>query len=296
MPLIALAAALGAAGCWAVGSLLAYRPARQLGSFELTRTQLISSSFVLVVVVTVLDGWRTVSWELWPNLLVASTFGVVGANVLMFACMRRGGPRRSQLLLAMNVPIAAGLGFAIYGGPVQAMKLIGMALTFAGVLLAIGFAGGRKTGPDDLHGSVFTVLALGIGAAASNAIGLISLKSVLDAGTDPLSATALRTCGGAFLISVVGLWPARAFMPPTAPTAALVGRAVLPGLLGYCVAVGAQLYALQTLDVGVVAVLGSTAPVLMLPLTWLTTGDRPSSRAWAGAGAAVAGTALIFSG
>jgi|GEM_PF-3241946 len=108
--------------------------------------------------------------------------------------------------------------------------------------------------------------------------------------------TALRTCGGAFLISVIGLSPAKALMPAPAPSVAVVGRVVLPGFLGYCDAVSAQLYALRSLEVGVVAVLGSTAPVLMLPIIWLTTGERPPATAWIGAAAAVAGTAFLFLG
>jgi len=52
MPIIALTAALGASTCWAVGSLIAHRPATQLGAFEFTRTQLISSFALLIVIVT----------------------------------------------------------------------------------------------------------------------------------------------------------------------------------------------------------------------------------------------------
>lgn len=299
---LAMAAALAAAVCWAAGALLAHYPVRALGSFELTRIQLISSSGVLLAAVTARGGWASVAWDLWANLLAASVFGVVAANLLMFMCMRRAGPRRSQLLLAMNVPIAAGLGFAIYGIDVPAVKIGGMAVVFVGVLLAIGTGGYNRSGGDNssggepIHGPFLAVLALGLGAAASNAIGLVALKPVLDAGTDPLAATALRTCGGALLISLAGLWPAPAFLPSATPSLALVGRAILPGLLGYCAAVGAQLYALQTLDIGITAVLGSTAPVLMLPLIWLTTGNRPAFAAWVGAGAAVTGTTLLFAG
>jgi drug/metabolite transporter (DMT)-like permease len=293
---LAMAAALAAAGCWAAGALLAHHPVRALGSFELTRIQLISSSGVLLVAVTARGGWASVSWDLWANLVAASVFGVVASNLLMFMCMRRAGPRRSQLLLGMNVPIAAGLGFTIYGIDIPAAKVGGMAIVFIGVMLAIGTGGANRSGGEPVHGSLLTVFLLGLGAAASNAIGLVSLKPVLDAGTDPLAATALRTCGGALLVSLAGLWPAQAFLPSATPSAALVVRAILPGLLGYCAAVGAQLYALQTLDVGIVAVLGSTAPVLMLPLIWVTTGTRPALAAWVGAGAAVIGTMLLFAG
>src|SRR5436189_2473427 len=81
MPILALTAALGASLCWAVGSLIAHRPATQLGAFEFTRTQLISSSALLVVVVTALNGWQSVAWTYWPSFVVASLVGVIVTNL-----------------------------------------------------------------------------------------------------------------------------------------------------------------------------------------------------------------------
>jgi hypothetical protein len=66
MPTIAVAVALGASLCWAFGSLIAHRPATQLGAFEFTRTQLISS-FAPIVIVTMLNGWQNVTWVHWPS-------------------------------------------------------------------------------------------------------------------------------------------------------------------------------------------------------------------------------------
>jgi uncharacterized membrane protein len=53
----------------------------------------------------------------------------------------------------------------------------------------------------------------------------------------------------------------------------------------------------ETLRKGVdvlVATLSATSPVIILPLLWLRTGQRPRALAWAGAATAVAGLALIF--
>jgi drug/metabolite transporter (DMT)-like permease len=43
-----------------------------------------------------------------------------------------------------------------------------------------------------------------------------------------------------------------------------------------------------------VAVLSSTSPVLVLPLLWMTSRERPAAGAWLGATVAVLGTALIL--
>jgi hypothetical protein len=80
-----------------------------------------------------------------------------------------------------------------------------------------------------VRGSLAVVTALGLFAAICNAVGLIALKPALLAGTDPLAATALRTGGGALVISVLALWPAEAFETPTKRTPSVVLRAILPG-------------------------------------------------------------------
>ena len=54
------------------------------------------------------------------------------------------------------------------------------------------------------------------------------------------------------------------------------------------------LYALQGSQTGIIATLSATSPVIILPLLWLRTGQRPSAKSWAGAGLAVIGLALIF--
>jgi drug/metabolite transporter (DMT)-like permease len=294
MPIIALAAALGASLCWAVGSLIAHRPATQLGAFEFTRTQLISSFALLIVIVSALNGWQSVTWVHWPSFVAASLIGVVFTNLAMISCLRRGGPRRMQLLVSMSAPFAALLGFLFLGESMSPRKLIGVGLAFSGLLLAILFGRPGQHRIEAVQGSLAVVIALGLFAAICNAVGLIALKPALLAGTDPLAATALRTGGGALVISVVALWPAEAFETPTKRTPSVVFRAILPGFVGYIAAVSLQLYALRSYDAGIVAVLSSMAPVVMLPMIWIMSGDPPPLSAWLGAILAVLGAGIIF--
>jgi drug/metabolite transporter (DMT)-like permease len=296
MPVLVLAASFGASLCWAVGALIAHRPATQLGAFEFTRTQLISSSALLIVIVTALDGWHSVTWGHWQSFVAASLFGVVFTNLAMIACLRRGGPRRMQLLVSMSAPIAAMLGFLFLGEVLSSRKVLGVGFAFGGVLLAILFGRRGQNRFETIHGPFAGVIALGLFAAICHAIGLIALKPALLAGTDPLAATALRTGGGALMISVLALWPANAFEPLTKRTPRLVLHAMVPGFIGYIAAVSLQLYALRSYEAGIVAVLSSMAPILMLPLIWMTSGEPPPWPAWLGACLAVIGAGIIFAG
>jgi drug/metabolite transporter (DMT)-like permease len=55
------------------------------------------------------------------------------------------------------------------------------------------------------------------------------------------------------------------------------------------------LFALQTGNVGMVALLSSTTPIMVLPLLWIYTKQRPNKYAWLGAAFAVIGTSILVS-
>jgi len=296
MVMLGVLAGLGASFFWALGSMLAHAPARRLGAFEFTRTQLISASFLLLILVTLAGGWRTVAWAHAPSFIASSVAVIIG-NLAMVGCLARGGPRRMQILMATSPAIAAVLGYAVLRETMSARQLGGAFLVLAGVVLAIVYRHGRKQGEgataDAVQGPFAVMAAFGIFAATCQAIGLIALKPALSAGTDPLAATALRTGGAALFIAVLALWPAAAFEPVSPRTGRLVLAAILPGILGYVVAVSLQLYALRSFGTGIAAVLGSAAPVMILPMLWLASGERPLWPAWIGAAVVLLGASFV---
>ena len=92
------------------------------------------------------------------------------------------------------------------------------------------------------------------------------------------------------LLPFAGLRRARPLSPRVAAMTALTA------FLGLGVGMTLLLYALAGGKVGIVSTLSATSPVLILPLLWLRTGQRPGGGAWAGAALVVAGMALIFLG
>lgn len=294
MSIIAMLAALGASMSWAAGAMIAHRPATHLGAFEFTRTQLISSAFLLVLITSWIGAWPSIAWQNWPAFVVSSLIGVIVSNLAMAACLRRGGPRRTQLLETASAPIAAALGWLILGEAVSVQMLFGSAVALGGIALAISYGSRSNAGVEPLRGSLISVVVLGILAAAAQAVGLVAMKPALLAGTDPLAASALRTGGAALTISLVALWPAKAFAPVSERTGGIVLWAIFPGILGYVVAVSLLLYALRNGNIGVAAVLGSTSPVLMLPMVWLANKKRPPLPACIGAVLIVLGVGAML--
>jgi drug/metabolite transporter (DMT)-like permease len=293
MATLSILAALGASLSWALGALLAHKPAKLLGAFGFTRIQLVSAAALLILAVSLRGGWSSVAWSHWPGLLTSSVVGVVVANLAMAACLRRGGPRRTLLLQTISIPLAAGLGWLLFDEAISMQEFAGIAVIAAGIAVAILYRTAAGAQDEVLDGSLLAVVALGLVSAFAQAVGLLAMKPVLLAGTDPLAASALRTGGAALLVTLISLWPAKVFQPASERTATVVISAIVPGVLGYVIAVSLLLSALSGSNTGITAALGSTAPVIMLPVLWISTKRPPPRIAWMGAALVMAGTGLM---
>jgi drug/metabolite transporter (DMT)-like permease len=145
-------------------------------------------------------------------------------------------------------------------------------------------------------------LAVGVGiclaAALCQASGSIIAKPAMMAGADPIAASTVRVGTAAFLLLATGLLPA-GFLPVPGVTlrAMLQPRVLLPtaisGFLGLGLGMTFLLIGLAYGKAGVVATLSATSPVLVLPLQWALTRQRPGIGGWIGALVAVMGVALI---
>lgn len=295
MPPLALLAAIAAAVTWAAASLIAHGSAKQLGAVEFTRVQLTTSSLVLAAMVTAGHGWGAIPDGHMPALVVSSLIGVLLTNLAMSECLRRAGPRRTQLLLTMRTPITGLLAFAYLGEVLTPALLLGTGLMLGGILLAIIFGRGNLADHplEAVNGSLATVVMLGLMAATCQAIGFVAIKPAMLEGMQPLAASALRTMGSAWALTTMTLVPTRRFTPPMAPTKKNMLWAIVPGLLGYVVASTLLLYAIRNGSAGVATGIASTVPVLSLPMIWLVTRKRPSPTAWFGAALVVGGAIII---
>lgn len=282
---LGILAALAAATTWATASLMAHRPARELGAIEFTRVQLIAASCALAVLVTLTSGWALVDGRFAPAIAVSSIFGVVMTNLAMSECLRRGGPLRTQLLLALHAPIAGLIAFFALDEMPSRPLIGGAALMLAGVVLATLF-GRRQSSAHHLErveGSLGLILVFGLSAATSQAIGLVAIKPAMLAGLPPLTASALRILGAAWALSLITLVPLGRFSGKDRATAAGTLRAIVPGLLGYVVASTLLLFAVRHGPTAIATSVGASVPVLLLPLQWIVTRQRPPALAWGGA-------------
>ncbi|WP_083338618.1 DMT family transporter [Chromobacterium sphagni] len=287
-------AAVGAAGCWALGSLLGAAPSRHFGPFAFTRLRLTLLTVLLGRYSLLSGGWHSVSAaSLWPALLSGLT-GIFLGDTVMFASMNRLGPRRTGLLFATHSVFSVLLGVLFLSERLSAGALLGCLLVFGGVLLAVAF-GRREVDAHvwERNDKLMAGVALGLAAALCQALGTFFAKPAMAAGLEPVTASALRmgiSCGAHYLLWLSG-WKLAQSRGGYTPR--MLGQTALNGIVALGLGMTLIMLALQRADVATVGILSALSPVLILPMLWVALKRPPPPLAWLGAAVSCAGTALV---
>jgi drug/metabolite transporter (DMT)-like permease len=287
-------AALGTATCWATTGILASDAIRALGAFHFN---LIRQVFVTAILAVVVLASGTLDLPGGQGVAVLALSGVVGillGDTLNFAAVGRLGPRRAGAIFALNAPMAAVLGWLVLGERLGAQAWAGIAVTIAGVALAI--LGRPPSGAHRLEqvwGGLRVGVLFGLGAALGQATGTLVARPWMAGGLDPHVGSLIRVGASGLAMGVLAALP---FAPPRPREVSgrVLSLTAATALIGLLLGMTLFLYALQGSDTGIIATLSATSPVIILPLLWLRTGQRPTATSWAGAALAVTGLALIF--
>ena len=295
MPIHELAA-LGAATCWALTGLISAGPAGHLGAPAFNRVRQIFVTGLLALYVVATGTWRELDAASVGPLLLSGLIGIFVGDTLLFATLNRLGPRRSGILFALNAPIAALLGWLVLGEALPVAAMMGIALTATGVFLAILF--GKRRAQihewETIKGPLSIGVLLGLGAATGQAIGSILVRPVMATGLDPFVASLLRVGIAALCLNVLTQLPIPSVKPKGPLTLRVAAMTALTGVLALAIGMTLLLFALSGGKVGIISTLSATSPVMILPMLWLKTGERPAGGAWAGAALVVLGMGLIF--
>lgn len=287
-------AALGTATCWATTGLLSTDAVRALGPFHFN---LIRQGFVTLLLITVVlasGNTMDIGLDGVAVLAVSGVIGILLGDTLNFAAVGRLGPRRAGAIFALNAPMAAVLGYTILGETLTLQAAAGIALTVAGVALAI--LGRPPSGAhrfEVIRGGLRVGIACGLGAALGQATGSLIARPLMHGGLDPYLASLIRVGASGLAMGMIAALPLAPPMPRAIPAKVLALTAAT-ALIGLLLGMTLFLYALQGSQTGIITTLSATSPVIILPLLWLRTGQRPTATSWAGAALAVAGLALIF--
>lgn len=290
-------AALGAASLWAFSSLLTVGPVRQLGAisfntFRMLCVALILSLFLIATAQTSLPS----SGHMWM-LILSGFIGIYMGDTFLFGSIKRLGPRLGGLLFATNAPISFVIGLYWLEETYQLINFVGVGLVTGGIMIALAFR--RKSGThhwEQSLGKVGVGIAAGFLAAICQSIGTFIAFDAMQAGTNPVLATTIRVWV-AFLCLLLTLLATRGttgLMVYRQMSSLVAFRIIASGILGMGVGMSLLLWAIKVAPIGVVATLSATTPILMLPIVWILTKERPHlASAWA-AFAVVVGISFVF--
>jgi drug/metabolite transporter (DMT)-like permease len=283
----AASAALAAALCWTLASLIWRRIPTSLSGGQLNLLKnLIALSLQLPLLALI--PWRGETRSLLL-LALSGAIGIAAGDSLFFAALRRLGTRRTLTVDSGGPAVSAVAGVVLLGEVPRLEQWLGIGLISLAVLLV------ARQKPPAAAGSQAAdrlVLLLALGAVLCGVSGaLLSRAALAGGGIAPLQAATVR-----LLAATVVLLPLLPGLPRPGRRPRLALRRwpwlLLATLLGTSVGLQLQQWALAGLPGGLAVALLSTAPVMAVPLAGLE-GDRPGAVGALAALAALLGVSLV---
>lgn len=290
-------AALGAASLWALSGLLTVGPVRQLGAISFNTFRMLCVALFLSIYLAITGLLKLPDNGLTITLVLSGFIGIYLGDTFLFGSVKRLGPRLAGLLFATNAPISFLIGLYWLEETYILINFIGVALVTSGVMLALAFR--RNAGNHHWEQSVGKVgfgIAAGFIAAVCQSIGTFIAFDAMQAGTHPVLATAIRVwvAFGCLFLTILLSRGLKGFAVYKTLSLSVASRIIASGLLGMGIGMSLLLWAIKVAPVGIVATLSATTPIIMLPIVWFLTKERPHiASAWA-AIAVVIGVSMVF--
>ncbi len=296
--MIGNAAALSAALCWAVGGLMAVAPVNRLGPTGFNRIRMPLAFIMLSAMAFFTGGWMNVDLSFIWAIFFSSIIGIFIGDSALFYSMNILGPRRTSILFATSAPMTAIISFIVFGEKLSFPQIAGCTIVLFGVFMAIvfGTTANQNHKWEQIKGSAFWGILAGLISAFCQASGAIIIKPVMESGADPISISALRV-GISSVLVLIYSW-IRSNRSNTSkyskPTIGLAAWIACCGFIGMGLGMTFLLFGLSKGEAGIITTLAATTPVMMLPLLWIKTRERPAMGSWLGAILTVVGSGILF--
>lgn len=296
---------LVAALCWTITSLMAPKLIIEFGIFRFNTLRIVMSSIVLLLIALITQTFEASLWEHKGQLILSGLIGIFIGDTLLFSSVHRLGPRRAGVLFATNAPMSIIIAWFIFGESLSHIELFACALVTSGAMIAILY-GKRKNllenskgaSLEETRGSLWVGVVIALSAALCQVFGAILSKPALLAGADPMAASAVRATAAALALLVAyNLYFHKQNNPTSVSWRAISFGSYLgvfgTGFIGMVIGMSVLVWGIGHGDVGIVTTLSATVPVLVLPILWVSTRQRPALGAWIGASLVVVGAGLI---
>ena len=286
--------AISAAAIWSAVALSATRIVRYFGSYNYNLLRLLG--IIVIFFPYVYLQWEPLYFEnsIFLAIFLSSVIGIIIGDTFLFICLKRLGPRRQALLFSMQIPFTIILAEVFLQSLPSTTELIGCALIFLGIIIAIQF---NRTIPNDdlenIQGNKYTGLFAGIGLALCQSIGIILMKPAL-VSTDPIVVSYLRVIVAAFIMFGSLFFIKNNQLLEKMKDYKKTIFSIFLGFMGMGVGMTMLIYALKFGNPGVISTLSSTMPIMIIPILWIVTKNYAGHLAVIGAGLTCLGAGIIF--
>jgi len=289
-------AALATAFCWSFGSIFFTSGGREIGALNVNRIRLVFAVILLGIALLIANGWLIQPDAPLRNIGYLSLSGLIGLVIgdsFLFSAMVMIGPRLTLVIFSLSPAIAAITAWLFIGEDLDILSIVGMAVTFAGVVWVTLERPPNGTAPPSnvsVKGVIFAFLG-----GAGQAIGIVFAKVGMGDVIGPMAGTFIRMISSATIIWIISFATGsyvRTFraLKNRKGVALSLGGAFFGPFLG----VTLSLMAVKNTEAGVAMAIMSIVPVLVIPWVMIFYREKVSIRAFIGAVVAVAGVFILF--
>lgn len=292
-PYLGQAAALFAAFCWALATLMYARSSHHLSSAQLNLVKGLIATPLLALGLFAFTNLQQLSWDSTPIylLLLSGVIGITIGDTCYFSALRRLGAGHTILLEYLAPPFAAVIAWLFLSETLSWREITAALVVITGVLLVLTERQPVAGIPLSRSGVLF-----GVAAAVCQAVGLVmAFYAFQQFSINALQAAMLRLAAGTVMLTVglLVLQPRMLQQTLTAVRATHLPTLLSAIVLGTFLAIWLQQTAIAYVSPGIAQTLLSTAPLFMLGLN-VVRGRRVSFRALLGTLVAMAGISVLF--
>lgn len=291
------AAALLSAFCWAATSVGLARLGTKYNGAMLSGLRFLIASPVVIALLFI-AGDANVLWYAPLTAILAVVASAcmnyaIADTMYVRALPRIGLQRMSPPVTGLWVALSTLGGVLILGERASVNLLVGGSLVVAGTYLIVAgrIEGVPDTTAPDRPGPIATLLTMlaVAGGWATSTLLIAGGRGSLD----PIAVTALRVPVGGLLIALVLTATTRGDVFRRLPEPRDLPLIFAIGIVGTALGGLAYIYAVAEAGAARAVILNATSPLMVVPLSMLFLGERPSARVGLGTVCCLAGTLIV---
>jgi drug/metabolite transporter (DMT)-like permease len=289
-------AALGTAICWAFGSTLFAISGSRIGSINVNRGRLVVAAMLLSISHLIING-NLIPLEASPSrwlwLGLSGIIGFIIGDGMLLEAFVLIGPRLSMLLMSLVPIMSALLAWIFLGESLRFVEMTAIAITVGGIVWVV--ADKRKVSEKSRHRKLFAGIALGLGGALGQTLGLVLSKKGLEGGFPALTGNVIRVVSAVLILWLITAARGKASRTLSSYRDKKALMALSAGaFFGPFVGVWLSLVAIKYAKLGIAATLMSLTPIFLIPITKIAFDEKITLGAVLGTAIACAGVTILL--